>query len=200
MSHIFAYLLKLKNSSPIVLISTCMLFISCNNHSIKKKLDIECNESANFEKLIKVKDAKGTFESETPSNWKRELFINNNESRLYAADTTKNLNNAYIYDLGCYSGELIIDNSFEDKIKNEISTTEDSEITRSKKINYLEKEAYYIHYKTTSTHISSKSIILYLKNKNNSFYKLKIDAYGEDNTNERFCEALDIFGKTIFNQ
>jgi hypothetical protein len=200
MSHIFINFLK---QNLIALIATCFIsltFISCNSNSLKKKIGFDCDSSSAFNNLIEIKDAKLTFETQIPSNWKRELFVDNYESRLYAADTTKELNNAYIFDLGHYSGELKIDKNFKTKISNEINSLNNSKITEEKTFIHKEKEVFYISYSSENANITLNNIQLYLKNKNNSFYKLKIDVYGKENIEQRFCNAIELFEHTILYQ
>lgn len=200
MSHIFINFLK---QNLIALLSACLIsltLLSCNTNSLKRNIGFDCDATSDFSNLIEIKDAKLTFETKIPSNWKRELFVDNYESRLYAADTTKELNHAYIFDLGHYSGELIIDKNFKTKISNEINSLNKSKITEAKIFTYKEKEVFYISYNSENGNIASNNIQLYLKNKNNSYYKLKIDVYGKTNIEQRFCKAIELFEHTLLYQ
>lgn len=200
MHRIFLKITKQNFKLAIYLICLTCFLPACDSKSIEKELGYNCNLAKDFKNLTNIKDAKLTFEVKIPENWKRELFVNNIESRLYAADTTKELNNTYIYDFGYYSGELKTDEEFQLNLHKEINSFGKSTILKKKNFKVKNKDAYFVSYKTEKEHLNSNSILLFLRNKNNSFYKLKVDVYGQNNKEQRFCEALSLLETTTLNQ
>ncbi|MFC2109984.1 hypothetical protein ACFLRU_06645 [Bacteroidota bacterium] len=182
----------MRTQTTLISLFILLFFSSCKQQSIKHTLAFDCETTNYLQQLIKIKDAKKTFELSIPENWKRELFVDTNESRLYCADTTKELNEAYIFDLGYFNNEIKFDNSFISNLTNELSN---DNIIKKGTFNEKNRAYYYILSSSKNLGFPSKNLTIYLKNKNNGHYRLKLDVYGDKNTTQRFCEALSIFDK-----
>ncbi len=160
-------------------------------------MEFDCNANTSHYSKTLIKDPKKTFEIEIPTNWKREFFIDNGESRLYCADTTKELTKTYILDLGYYEGNIELTDVFVEKIKNRILQSSDAKILKTSKFKSHNKEGIAILYNSSFLNFKSKTLQAYLKNNNESHYLLKIDTYGEEITDRRICEALSLFENAL---
>ena len=200
MHQIFAKYFSSKTKAYCTLILLLICCFGCETNNLKKSLEIDCNKKNSFQNLHKIRDTKETFSCELPNNWKREFFLDNYTSRLYAADTTKELDDAYIFDFGHYQSKIDFNKEFDSKITHEITQLPKGKISNSGKITFKKKEAYFVRYSFESMDITSNNIQVYFKNQNKSFYKLKIDVYGNKNIENRLCKALDLFNKTSLNE
>jgi len=188
---------KLSFFFQAALTCVCILIISsCTNNTIASTLGYSCVSEKGFTNLKSLTDVKNNFEIKIPEHWKKEFFVDNSESRLYCADTTKELNSTYIFDLGHYSGKLKIDTAFIKKAKKAISKNGSELILKSKKITFQNKPGYCFVSKSTSEKFEYQTLHAYISNKNNTYYLLKIDVYGTTHIEERFCEALSLFKNT----
>lgn len=169
-----------------------LFFASCSDSSISKKLKIDCSDNYDFNQLKTTKDTRGNFEMKIPSNWKKEMFVNENETRLYFADTTRELNKTFIIDIGLYFSKVKIDTDFMNSKKIQIEEGQNIELEKLSKINYKDTDGYVVQTKSSELNLNKTGIEIYLNNKNDSYYILKIDAYGMENIESRICEALNL--------
>tara|TARA_B100000809_G_scaffold264657_1_gene321076 strand:+ start:4723 stop:5136 length:414 start_codon:yes stop_codon:yes gene_type:complete len=127
-----------------------------------------------------------------PLSWKKEMFVNQNETRLYFADTTRQLNETFIIDIGLNFSKTKIDSTFIREIKKQIQENKNTKLIKESKITLKEKPGFVIQTKIEELSIEKNCIEIYLNNKNDSYYILKIDAYGKENIESRFCEAIQL--------
>lgn len=171
---------------------------SCKDKSIGSQLNIDCNNTYEFTQLKSTKDTKGNFEMKIPVSWKKEMFVNQNETRLYFADTTRQLNETFIIDIGLYFSNTKIDSNFIRETKKQIQQNSNLTLVKERNIIFKEKPGFAIQTNNKELGFEKSSIDIYLKNKNDSYYILKIDTYGNENIEERFCEALQILNYIDF--
>lgn len=171
------------------------LLMSCSSENIQNSLEIDCDTDYEFSELTTTKDTRGNFEMKIPKTWKKEMFVNQDETRLYFADTTRQLNETFIIDIGLYFSKTIIDDAF---IKNVTKEIKQNNLVQKNAITYKEKSGYAIQFFSKELNLAKNSIEIYLNNKNDSYYLLKIDAYGDQNIENRFCEALQLLNKIDF--
>ncbi|WP_139958021.1 hypothetical protein [Flavicella sediminum] len=180
----------MRHQLNILLYFFLCLVISCKDKSLKNTLDFTCKSIPENKKNITLKDAKKTFELSIPENWKRELFVDTKESRFYCADTTRELTEAYIFDLGYFETEINFDSILS---KNQKNKTTSDPIFKSGLSKFKTRDCFYVFSTSEKLGFPSQKLTVFFKNQNNSHYKLNIDVYGDTNTNQRFCEGLDIF-------
>lgn len=185
---------------PIFIFAISLFFLSCTDESIDKKLGFNCGKTIDFTNLKSTDDAKNKFSIAIPTNWKKELFVDVAESRLYCADTTKELNNTYIFDLAHYEGNLVLDSAFVKKAKQEILSFSTSKILKTNHLKFQKKTAYSILSSTKNLGFDSQHLLVYVLSNKNSYYVFKADVYGLENVDERFCEALQLFNNVIFKE
>ncbi len=165
---------------------------SCAEKNINNLLDIHCDNNYEFRELKSTTDTRGNFEMKIPLSWKKEMFVNQNETRLYFADTTRQLNETFIIDIGLNFSKTKIDSTFIREIKKQIQENKNTKLIKESKITLKEKPGFVIQTKIEELSIEKNCIEIYLNNKNDSYYILKIDAYGKENIESRFCEAIQL--------
>lgn len=187
------------NKTPKSLIISTIIglifFTSCKNEKLSNSLNFNCSEVPLLKNLKNVSEPNGNFQIKIPSNWKKEFFISDKESRLYFADTTKELNQAYIADIGLFQIKKKIDKKFLQEKLDEIKGKNHLELKSSKKILFKEKPGYIFHITQNLQNIEKNTFEIYLQNKNRSYYLIKVDVYGTENQTTRFCEALALLEK-----
>lgn len=184
-----------KNSLLFLIFSVSLT--SCSKDTISSNFNYNCNYNFEYPKLQTTKDTNGNFEIKIPFNWKKEFFMSDSETRLYFADTTRQLTEAFIIDIGLYNSPQKIEEEYLKEIKKEIRNSKNAKVT-DKTITFQEKPGYILEIQLTEMNINKNSIHIYLQNKNNSYYFIKIDAYGTELINKRLCEALQILDKIEF--
>ena len=174
------------------------IFIGCSDNTLKNTTDFDCQSSIKIDNLKNCKEPNGNYEINLPKNWKKEFFVSENESRLYFADTTKELNQTYIADIGLYYKKTEIDENFLQEKITSIQQDNYLNLISSEKIKFQEKQGYFFHTSQVLENSEKTSLEIYLQNRNKSFFLIKIDVYGNENKTERFCEALTIIEGSNF--
>ena len=186
-------LIKIFKSLHIALIAVLFIFFTnCTDDSIATTLKINCADNYDFTELKSSKDTRGNFEMKIPSSWKKEFFVNPNETRLYFADTTRQLDETFIIDIGLYFSKTTIDSKFIAKQKEQIQQNKNIELIKENQISFQDKEGFALQTTSTNWDLKRNSVKLFLNNTNNSYYIIKIDTYGNKNTEEKLCEALQL--------
>lgn len=168
------------------------LMTSCSDKKISTLLQFNCEKNYEFSELQSTKDTRGNFEMKIPKSWKKELFVSQDVTRLYFADTTQQLNETYIIDIGLFFSATTIDSDFIKKTHNNIQQDKTLSLIEESGITFHKKSGFAIRTKNNELNFENNCIEIYLNNKNNSYYIIKIDAYGNENIDERFCEALQL--------
>ena len=165
------------------------LLISCKEQSHLTKI-YNCNNSY-LTKLERVIDAKKQFEILLPKNWKINLYIDNQLSSIYAADTTLELSKTILLDVSFVQQNIHFNLDFKKKsylthYKNQLDET------ISKDIFILEKPAYITISKGKKGKLSYQISEMYIKLNDNSFILAKIEIYGDSLVENRFCKAFNL--------
>lgn len=197
----------MKKSKTGISIASLTLFLvfayilgACNSKSVASELGFDCHQTANSEKTAWLKDVKNTFEIAIPSHWKKEFYVDNYESKLYCADTLKELNNTYLLHLGWHAGALTIDSLFTNKVKLAILKKDEGKLIKSKTFRSHNKDCYGVLSQSNNQGIFTHNLQVYLANKNESYYLLDLAVYGHEQIEKRICEALNLFEQAQFLQ
>jgi hypothetical protein len=188
-SHIFFNLLA---------IAIFLCVTSCKKENLSNSLSFICSGGLELNNFKNIKEPNGNFEIKIPANWKKEFFISERESRLYFADTTKELNQSYITDIGLYQNKKVINGLFFKEKLDSIKNESHLELTSSTKISFQEKPGYILHTTQNYKNTEKNTFEIYLQNKNRSYYLIKVDIYGKENQATRFCNALSLIEKGKF--
>ena len=175
-------------------IAIAFLFISLVSCTQKTLLENTLNcSSAPFKLETKVfTDVKEYYKISIPKNWKTKRFYSESQSDIFTADTVKQLTETYILDTSLKIGELDLSKDFENKII-ELSPYP---IINSQFENIIDKPSFWYISKGTKNNFPYHKLEIYIKTSEAAYFQIIVEAYGNRNVNERFCNALDII-KTI---
>ena len=176
----------------------CILLSNCSKNDLQSKLNFQCNEKNKLEALKKLTDVKNTFSIEIPKNWKREFYVSSEVSRLYFADTTRALSDAFIFDIGYLQKIQSSDSSFLTEIKKELDT-EQRIFLQSGSFLRDDEKSYFFLTSSDEFGLTAQNLWIYIPRKT-FFYHVKIDVYGNENMETRFCEALQFFNRISFHK
>lgn len=168
-----------------------ILATSCTKKSVLETT-FNCNGSNISSKTKTLKDIKKNFKISIPTTWKTKLYFDEFQSDVFAADTTNQLTKTYIIDASWKVGELILDASFEDKIK-EISK---NKITFSKFENIQNKPSFWCITKDEKKNFEYHELKIYIKTSIDTYLEITTQIYGDTNVNDRICQAIKLI-KTI---
>lgn len=169
-----------------------LLLISCNNNRLSKEMGCE---KVFFPNLETIEDVHKNFSIKLPNNWKTNLYYDNSQSSIYAADTTKQLTETYLVDVTMISNKLNFNSDFYFKYKNNLTQNKLVE-TNSFETPFLKKEAFYSRALGKKSGFPYQIINLYIKVDNQTHIHAKAEVYGDSLANERLCEALTLIEKT----
>lgn len=170
---------------------TFACFISCQEPTeLQKLFENEINDlEVTFNQPKVVVDAKENFEITLEKNWKRELYLDEAESRIYTADTTKSLKESFILDITSIEGKIKLDNNFANQLKNQIRNIPQAYIVVDDFITVNKLPAYCIYSFQKSEPLNQFNIQLYIADKDR-YYLLESKIYGDDNIQEKIAKSL----------
>ena len=175
---------------PLSFFSFALLLASCQQASLQKALFESCKSTRQEQAQKNIKDPHKHFEISIPSNWKKEFFIDSSSTRFYCADTTKELTETYIIEIGNYTKNTTLDTLFVKTIEGEVLQKENGEVLQSKHVRLGEKKGYSIHSKYKRLGFDFQTVQSYFPNTNGSLYLLKVEAYGTENSEARLCAGM----------
>jgi len=181
------------------LLVTCaaiLLFSACQTSDFER--EFECSSPRNFTNTKTYKDVLKHFEIEIPKSWKTELYYDEYQSKLYTADTTKQLRETYILDFTWHQGELMFDKDFE-------TTVTENAINKMKLIpvksgygEFLDKPSYYQISTAKSDDLSWHYLEIYVRFNVDEYYTFTAKIYGSEFVSDRICSSLSLFKSIEF--
>ena len=188
---------------PLILSLTCcsfsiVLLVACQNNTLSDTLAFACSSKTNFQRLDSQVDTRNSFEISVPSSWKKEFFVDATISSFYCADTLKELQTTYLLDISHYNDKLPKLQQLQNKVKSAVFRKPEGKIVDEKELLFKEKETYYLYSTHTENQILTHTLELYMANKNNSFYRITLDIYGNSQVEKRICEALSLIDNCTF--
>lgn len=181
----------------LTLFSFALFFTSCQQPSLQKELFESCKCPRQAEAQKNIKDLHQHFEISIPSNWKKEFFIDSSSTRFYCADTTKELTDTYIIEIGHYAKKTSLDSLFVKTIENEVLQKENGEVLQSKHVRLGKKKGYSIHSKYRRLGFDFQTVQTYFPNTNGSLYLMKVEAYGTENSEARLCKGMALLDTAL---
>lgn len=137
-----------------------------------------------------VTDIRKEYSVNIPKHWKTSFYIDDFQSDIYIADTLKPLTKSFILSISKKEGSLNIDENFEVLLKTAIEK-QPLEVTKIKPIIFKEIPSYYAVSKGVKNQFPYHEIQMFIPYLN-YFYEFKIEVYGNEAINERFCEAIQL--------
>ena len=176
----------------------CTLFfiLSCSQGAFEKEFG--CETPMSFTNKKEFNDVLNHFSMEFPKKWKTKLYYDEYQSKIYSADTTKNLSETYIIDVTWHQGELLINEAFEEKINKNVQVELDLIPVKWDKGEYLGKPAFY-HISTGKTpNMNWHYLQIYRQHKPDEYYTFTSKIYGDELVDERLCASFAVFKEIEF--
>ena len=87
-------------------------------------MEFDCGSNTNNYELKEYQDIFKKYKIKLPKSWKTQLYYDEFQSQIFSADTTKSLADTYILDISWHQGELNLDESFAQRVKDTLAATE----------------------------------------------------------------------------
>ncbi len=186
----------MKSIITYIFVLISIFLISCNQNSVKNNFN--CKASIQFGDTKNMVDVLKHFEIDVPKRWKTNLYFDEYQSDLNAADTTKQLTESYIVEISWHQGELIVDKNLEVTIKDLLKNNDKLTTVKSGLAEFKSHPAYYNLSQGQSGNYTYHLLQVYAKTKSDEYFNFKAKIYGDDFIDERVCAALAFFENVKF--
>lgn len=196
-NHLYKSIKNVSKISYSILLIASLLLFSCSKKSEISK-DFNCETSA-YKNLEKVEDVKNLFSIDLPKDWKINLYQDEVQSSIFAADTTKQLTETVLLDITFIRNKINFDDAF-------ILQQEQENLAKglikikSKEITLLEKPSFYIIYKGKKGTFMYETCHTFIKINAQSFILAKTEIYGDSLVNERLCNSFSLIENIKIHQ
>ena len=168
----------------------------CRNSDFEREFG--CETPMGFSNTKTYKDVLSHFEIDIPKNWKTSLYYDEYQSKLYSADTTRNLSDSYIIDVTWHQGELVIDEEFDQLVSEQAGREFNLIPVKSGEGDFLDHEAYYHIATGKKNDMDWHYLQVYLKYRTDEYYTLTSKIYGNELVTERICASFSLFKNLEF--
>ncbi len=182
----------------ILLIILSIGVISCKKDNLNSEFN--CESSLIPYETKELRDILKKFRATIPKDWKTQLYYDEYQSQLYSADTTRSLAEAYIVDISWHQGELVLDEFFDQKVKDTLAMKQQLSNIKSALSNFKEKPCYWNLSKGRTGDHDYHFLQVYVKTEPDEFFTFTTKVYGDRNVDERLCESIAIYDKLEFIQ
>ncbi len=180
----------------IAILLLTISLISCQKNDLKKAFN--CKSTSSFSDVKEVRDIMKKFKLKLPGHWKTQLYYDEFQSEIYSADTTKSLTNTYVLDVSWHQGELNLDKTFDQNVKDTLAIKEKLSPVKTKFIKFKEKPSYFNLSKGKSGKHTYHFLQVYVKTEVDEYFTFTTKVYGDDNVDTRLCEAIKIYNEIVF--
>ncbi|MCH3885114.1 hypothetical protein [Tenacibaculum aquimarinum] len=167
------------------------LLISCSNKNSELSNHFSCDNTTLETELKKVKDIRNLFSVALPKHWKTNLYYDNAQTSIFAADTTKSLTKSVLLDITLVHNPVTFDEIFINKAiasSNEIGLKDEV----LKEIHFLDKPSFLQHSKGKKNNYSYEVVNVFSKVNSDNFLLTKIEVYGDSAVSKRLCNAISL--------
>ncbi|WP_010136662.1 hypothetical protein [Ochrovirga pacifica] len=171
-------------SSFVFLLTNCETEKNLNNF-------IDCDTPMEFNHNKVLRDAQNYFQINIGQNWKRELFVANDQTRIYAADTTRNYSSSFIVDITRFKGRVVLDSIFQHQITNSIQTNPQSYLIKEHPFTYKNQQGYGVFYFENKGANPTYFLEFYIAYPEH-YYLLKSILLGSEKFEENLCESMQV--------
>jgi hypothetical protein len=188
----------IKKITKLILIAAAcgVVLSSCKNSQFER--EFSCETPMSFSNTKRYKDVLDHFEIDVPKNWKTSLYYDEYQSKLYTADTTRNLSESYIIDVTWHQGELIIDDDLERLVSEQVGREFNLIPVKAGEGEFLDYPAYYHISTGKKNNMSWHYLQVYLKYEPDEYYTLTSKIYGDELVTERICASFAVFKELDF--
>ncbi|SEB39530.1 hypothetical protein SAMN04489761_0424 [Tenacibaculum sp. MAR_2009_124] len=171
----------------VLLIST----VSCTSTDLQK--EFSCGSSS-YSNLSKTKDIRNLFSVQLPKNWKVNIYYDDGQSSIYAADTTLSLTKTTLIDVSYIHASVFFDTDFKQKLSVDNKNMGLEEI-KTKDLKHLDKVSYLSIAQGEKGNYKYHILNVFTKIDNSNFLHAKTEFYGDSLVNERICKAVNLIDK-----
>tara|TARA_R110002073_G_scaffold72537_1_gene177209 strand:- start:191491 stop:192048 length:558 start_codon:yes stop_codon:yes gene_type:complete len=179
----------------ILILLLAIELVSCQKNNLKSQFT--CTSSSEFGKTKEFRDIMKKFKVAIPANWKTQLYYDETKSQIYSADTTKQLTETYIYDVTWHQGELELNDSFAQKVKDTLAIKEQLNTVKSGFSEFKDKPIYWNLASGISSNFPYQILQVYVKSDLDEYITFTTKVYGSDQVDERFCESIELFDEMV---
>lgn len=182
----------------ILVILFTISLISCQNNDLKTAFS--CESTTSFSNTKEVRDIMKKFKVKFPSHWKTQLYYDEFQSEIYSADTTKSLTETYILDISWHQGELNLNQTFDQNVKDTLLKKENLSAVKSDFIKFKKKPSYWNLSKGKNGKHTYHFLQVYVKTEVDEYFTFTTKIFGDNNVDERLCESIKISNEIVFIQ
>jgi len=180
----------------IIVLALIISFISCQKNDLKKEFN--CKSTTAFSDTKEIRDILKKFKIKFPRSWKTQLYYDEFQSEIYSADTTKSLTEAYILDISWHQGELNLNDTFDQSVKDTLAIKENLSPVRSDFIKFKERPSYWNLSKGKNGNHTYHFLQVYVKTEVDEYFTFTTKVYGDENVDSRLCEAIQLSDGIVF--
>lgn len=168
-----------------------LIAISCQKKTTIYDV-LECKSSNSFAHAKTLRDVQNHFEINIGENWKRELYYDSYQSRIYAADTTRSYSSSFIVDITRFEGKIIIEKAFQEQLMKTIKEKKNQFIIKEGFIDFKEQKSYTIFSFQKREEQQTYTLECYVPS-GEFYYLLTSTINGSDNLANNILESLQVF-------
>ena len=180
----------------LLLILILCITISCKETS-KLRNDWNCN-TKDYKNLEVVEDYKKNFSIGIPKKWKTNLYFDDNQSSIFAADTTQQLTESVLLDVTFINDELLLDNQFKkENFRNNISRN--LIVIKEGMTDILNKPSYYYVVSGKMKKYIYNEMNLFINSSDKGYIHAIVKTFGDSLVSKRICKAITLLEKIELN-
>ncbi len=177
----------------ILIFITCFLvLLSCDKPSEISK-NFNCNQKKHTD-LETIEDAKKTFTIALPKSWNTNLYVNEIQSSIYSADTTKQLTASFLLDITAINKKITLNDAFKLKKEHE-NLTKNLIKVKSGETTLINYPTYYTVSRGKKKGFNYKVCHFFIKLNDEKFIIAKAEIFGNKDVDIRICNAISLIEK-----
>jgi hypothetical protein len=173
------------------------LLVSCQRtNPLHAILNCDVNRHVN---TILVQDFNENFSLSIPRHWKINHYYDQFKSEIYAADTTRELTDTYIFDASFNNGSLVFDDYFFKRIDSVLSN-EQLELMNSGTVELNENIGYWYLVNGTKNGYPYHKFNLSFPCGKDTYFNTFTELYGDTQIQERLCDSFNLLDNLEFSE
>ncbi|PCI31555.1 MAG: hypothetical protein COB60_11245 [Flavobacteriaceae bacterium] len=174
-----------------VLLLFILLGVSCQKPSpLEQLLSCESSEKIIFNKTST--DFNKNFSIKTSTHWKTNLYYDDFQSSIMTADTTKALNETFIFEAAIYNGALEFTAEFNANLQATIAQNNQS-LLQEDFFDWQGYPAYFNLVKGMKNERPFQELSIYINHSPTTYLRVQTQVYGTKNVRDRLCYSLQVF-------
>lgn len=182
--------------TTLLLLLSVLICCSCSSKTGLNKEFLCKNYSIKNTKTSK--DFKNKFELTIPLQWKTNLFYDNIQSSIYAADTTRQLTETVLIDATQVNDNYTFDKYFMNQLKSNDASLKLKNIKQGT-FQFNNYNALFAISKGKKGNYKYQILNIFIQISENNSYHLKTEVYGKKDIDTRLCKGINILNTIKFN-